>query len=336
MHARAQFPPEPRSASRARRWVREHLREIGRDDLIPAAEAGVSELVTNGILHAHTPIGLQVTHRRGHLVIEVFDGSPMDAQPTLDTATPTPLESTIGRGLRLVRANAREWGVATTPRGKVIWFQPLAPNGSGGHDEKQFSANGVHHASDDEPDFAADFEAVLGELASMFPDDIEHAEDVVQVRLVGVPLRLIRHYRKRWLELVREMNLVAAGEPSAEQEIAYRFCAAERALHNDLYVVERSAGGYAPAVDVESSTIDALFDVYRTTRQQFVDMRDMARELERSWAGNRLLLIHPGPQVAQLREWWLGEFIAQIDGAEPTAWHGEHEVHDRSFSGGEL
>ncbi|MGH3366368.1 MAG: ATP-binding protein [Nocardioidaceae bacterium] len=53
-----QLPPEPQSAPVARRWVRQRLTEIGRAELVAAAETGVSELVTNGILHARTTIGL--------------------------------------------------------------------------------------------------------------------------------------------------------------------------------------------------------------------------------------------------------------------------------------
>ena len=82
MQARAQFPPEPRSASQARHWVRDHLNRLGRTDLVPSAETGVSELVTNGILHAHTSIGLALSCHRDRVVIEVYDGSPMSQQPT--------------------------------------------------------------------------------------------------------------------------------------------------------------------------------------------------------------------------------------------------------------
>jgi hypothetical protein len=72
-----------------------------------------------------------------------------------------------------------------------------------------------------------------------------------------------------------------------------------------------------------------VIDVPPSLRQAFVDLRDLARELEAHWAGGRLLFVHPGPQAAQLREWWVGEFIDQIDGEEPTPWPGEMEVHDR-------
>ena len=46
---------DPQSAKAARVWVGDVLEELGRVDLIGAAELGVSELVTNAILHADPP-----------------------------------------------------------------------------------------------------------------------------------------------------------------------------------------------------------------------------------------------------------------------------------------
>jgi anti-sigma regulatory factor (Ser/Thr protein kinase) len=346
MHARAQFPPEPRSAAAARHWVRDHLSDMGRTDLIPCAEAGVSELVTNGILHAQTSIGLQLSHHRERVIIEVYDGSPMSHQPALDTATPNAVESTIGRGLKIVRANAREWGVSTSQHGKAIWFQPLPTAVGNGHDlsaertqpRDEVSFEGAVQLEDGEDDAAFDLDTALDALAEAFPDvaldsadgggPVDGGENV-QVMLLGVPPLVVQHYRKRWLELVREMHLVALAESSPQQRMAQRFCVAAQILHNDLYVIERSTIGYAPALSEEGAAVDAVIDVPRSLRQAFVDLRDLARELEAHWAGPRLLFVHPGPQAAQLREWWVGEFIGQIDGEEPNPWPGEMEVHDR-------
>jgi len=352
MHARAQFPPEPRSAAAARHWVRDHLNDMGRTDLIPCAEAGVSELVTNGILHAQTSIGLQLSHHRERVIIEVYDGSPMSQQPALDTATPNAVESTIGRGLKIVRANAREWGVSTSQHGKSIWFQPAPSTAGNGHDpaETAHTEDAVQLADavrfeegvqvEDGDDAAAfDLDTALDALAEAFPEmglDLAtdgggsvDGDETVQVMLLGVPPLVVQHYRKRWLELVREMHLVALAEPSPQQRMAQQFCTAAQTLHNDLYVIERSTSGYSPALSEDGAAVDAVFDVPRSLRQAFVDLRDLARELEAHWAGGRLLFVHPGPQAAQLREWWVGEFIGQIDGEEPNPWPGEVDVHDR-------
>lgn len=342
MQARAQFPPEPRSASAARHWVRDHLNQIGRTDLVPSAEAGVSELVTNGILHAQTSIGLALSRYRERVIIEVYDGSPMSQQPAVDTATPHPVESTIGRGLRIVRANAQEWGVSTTRNGKAIWFQPAASDEAR---DATLESSLAEMEDDLGTDLAFDLDTALDALAEAFPDDSlaaesppdEHvagADDLVRVRLLGVPPWLVHHYRKRWLELHREMQLVALAEPSAEQEMAQQFCDAAQAVQADMYVVEGSAVGQSRAVSDDGAAVDAVFDVPRSRRRAFVAIRDHARALERNWAGARLLFVHPGPQAAQLREWWLGQFIAQIDGEPPTPWPGQMRVCDEAIASG--
>ena len=56
MSTALELVPEPRSVRRARAWVVGELETIGRGDLADAAELGVSELVTNAILHANPPI----------------------------------------------------------------------------------------------------------------------------------------------------------------------------------------------------------------------------------------------------------------------------------------
>jgi anti-sigma regulatory factor (Ser/Thr protein kinase) len=340
MQARVQFPPEPRSAAEARHWVRDHLNRLGRDELVAAAEAGVSELVTNGILHAQTSIGLQLTRRQDRVVIEVYDGSPLVHHTAFDTGDVS--ESTIGRGLRIVRAYANEWGVSTNDHGKVIWFQPAA---SGEPGATTPAPGDVEELAESD----LDLDAALEALTEAFPDldaakpsaeasaEAQEHDVTVRVWLLGVPLRVVHHYRKRWLELVREMQLLALTSPSPQQEMAQRFCDAAKLVYSDLYVVERSAMGFTPISD-DGATVDAVFDVPRSRRQVFLDIRDMARELEQRWAGIELLFVHPGKQAVRLREWWLGEVIKQLDGADPTPWKGDLRVFDEAMpsGGGEL
>lgn len=338
MQARTHFAPEPRSAAEARHWVRGHLERIGRSDLVPAAEAGVSELITNGILHAQTPIGLHLTRSQRRVIIEVYDGSPMVQQPAVEAASQVSPESTIGRGLRIVRAHAREWGVATTPHGKAVWFQPAAS------DSPDMLLAGSEPATENGGDIhpGSGLDAALDALAQAFPESCPAGittgspmapaeKELVQVRLLGVPPFVVHHYRKRWLELVREMQLVALGERSPQQEMAQRLCAAAHAVHSGLYLIEQSQPGCTPAASDDGAVVDTVFEVPRSMREAFVEIRRLARELERHWAGTRLLFVHPGEQAVQLREWWLGELIAQIDGHEPTPWPGRKSVRDEAL-----
>jgi anti-sigma regulatory factor (Ser/Thr protein kinase) len=78
-------------------------------------ELVVSELATNAVRHARTPFRLSI-HTAPTLRVEVTDGS--SALPVGGTADP---RSESGRGLWLVAALTRSWGVEPRGAGKVVW-----------------------------------------------------------------------------------------------------------------------------------------------------------------------------------------------------------------------
>ncbi|WP_405576162.1 ATP-binding protein [Streptomyces sp. NBC_01092] len=83
----------------------------------------VSELVTNAIKHGKgRPVGLRVRRSACELRIEVTDGTPTPAQ--LRSAH---LADENGRGLLLVAAVAKEWGVS--PDGTMTWCSLAIPDG---------------------------------------------------------------------------------------------------------------------------------------------------------------------------------------------------------------
>jgi serine phosphatase RsbU (regulator of sigma subunit)/anti-sigma regulatory factor (Ser/Thr protein kinase) len=121
----AAYEPEPAAAAAARRFVRETLRawqvpdDSGR--VVDDAVLLTSELVTNAIVHAGTP--LEVTCRRHAGEIEV---AVRDLRPTR-TLSDSPLgadaDRTGGRGLLLPAALASSWGLSYARTSKTIWFR---------------------------------------------------------------------------------------------------------------------------------------------------------------------------------------------------------------------
>ena len=109
--------PHARSAADARRFVEHALRSWRCDDALDTAQLLVSELVSNAIRHAGTPVRLTLRREPGGLRVEVRDGAPGAPRPRL--ADP---DSEAGRGLFLVDHLAREWGVRPERRGKTVWF----------------------------------------------------------------------------------------------------------------------------------------------------------------------------------------------------------------------
>ncbi|NAZ88069.1 ATP-binding protein, partial [Kineococcus indalonis] len=114
--------PVADAVARARRHVRRALREADAAESSTSAELAVSELVTNAVLHARTPLTVAVRAApAGRVRVEVADASPVPLRVRRLGAA-----ATTGRGLRVVEALSSEWGVDPLPagRGKTVWFVP--------------------------------------------------------------------------------------------------------------------------------------------------------------------------------------------------------------------
>ena len=112
------------SVAVARRHVRQVLTRLGAQVLEESAELGVSELVTNAILHAQTPFTLTVRVLLGGRVrIDVTDSSPSPVQ-----LRHFGVAASTGRGLQLVASTSSAWGIEElAPQqgpGKTVWFEP--------------------------------------------------------------------------------------------------------------------------------------------------------------------------------------------------------------------
>lgn len=110
------------SVAQARRAIVDDLQERGvPDPVIDEAEIVVSELVSNAIRHAR-PLGdgtLRVhwKAKNGVVEVEVTDGGG----PTTPRPAPRAVWAASGRGLRIVRSLAHEWGVTEDRHGFTVW-----------------------------------------------------------------------------------------------------------------------------------------------------------------------------------------------------------------------
>ncbi len=114
----ATFPGDRTSASQARRFVDGALEAWKRSEFAERARLLVSELVTNAVLHAGTPLDVVVRLRTDRLRVEVRDGSSR-----LPERKHYAVSASTGRGLLLVEALATAWGTEEAGDGKVVWFE---------------------------------------------------------------------------------------------------------------------------------------------------------------------------------------------------------------------
>ncbi|MFI5570798.1 ATP-binding protein [Streptomyces sp. NPDC051740] len=107
----------PKAVPEVRRTVREHLGAS-----CPEVQLCVSELLTNVIDHVGegTPVTLRLIRTAdGRTRVELTDSDPhawiVARRPDEDDET--------GRGLMLLDALARRWGVWLTPADKTVWCE---------------------------------------------------------------------------------------------------------------------------------------------------------------------------------------------------------------------
>jgi PAS domain S-box-containing protein len=117
------LPADPAVVADTRNQVAVRLTGWGLDDAAFITGLIVSELVTNAIRHAESPIQLRLIRDRT-LICEVSDGS--STAPHLRRARAL---DEGGRGLLLVSQLTQRWGTRQTQHGKTIWAEQALPGG---------------------------------------------------------------------------------------------------------------------------------------------------------------------------------------------------------------
>lgn len=108
----------PEQVGLARAFTADQLAAWGLADLEPVAALVVSELVTNSLRHGGGTADLVVRRLPDAVRFEVTDGDPISPR-LVDPG----IEAEGQRGVLLVDATTRAWGVDSGPAGKTVWAE---------------------------------------------------------------------------------------------------------------------------------------------------------------------------------------------------------------------
>ena len=312
LDASLSLPGSPSSAGHARRFVRQLLDEAGRSDWVDGATLAASELVTNALLHAHSPIEFRVTVFGSHVRVEV-----RDFNPALPSARAYDEHATTGRGLELVAAVAIAHGVESLgEKGKVVWF-----------------CVGGDAANRTAPEELTAECSDLGE----FTGTRMPVPDAVTVVLREMPATLWLAAREHHDALLRELALLqAAHRATATDGSAPDLAAADAArftigaaLDEEIRRARESGAAAVPlpqyhpgALPSVPPTMDLKVHVRRGQAGSFAQLQDALDAGERLANADRLL-VRPGlPEIIAVRDWACEQVIAQVGGSPASPWMG--------------
>ena len=287
----------PSSVAAARRLVLDALTAAQRDDLDEIAQLLVSEVVTNALVHAGTPIGISAFVGDDGLRVEVTDGSTQAPAPRTYGAM-----AGTGRGLRLLQQLVDQWGTLAHPDGKTVWFELN-------------SGNRLDEIASSPMPSTRDGGATPGATG----------EDRIDVVLLDFPLLLHSAWHEHAEGLLREYLLVSldTDDPTEALEAHARASDAISLLHEHIsapHLGDDPEELMAHAVEPGVSSKRKVLPVPRPAVGHFLVL-DRAMDSALALADSGALLTPPiQPELRDLRRWLCGEVSRQANGQRPTAW----------------
>jgi len=285
--------PHPASAAAARRWISEQLRLLGHAELVDCAELATSELVTNAVLHARTPVTVILEPSEDRWRVAIADLSPAMATPVRQA---TGQVRSSGRGLHILSSISHRWGIEDEPPGKRIWFEPVA-------DDARSSAPAA---------------------TAPAPRDPRSRPDRRRVELRQAPVSLLRQARQRIADLHREMLLVSFAmledPPSGSHaDVATRLVELAQAV--EPIITELLRDQILPArlvaTGADLAHLTCPFPPAGVDVSSWPDLLDEADDYCRS---ERLLTLAASRREAMARRWLLTEVARQSSGQPPVTW----------------
>ncbi|HEY1828710.1 MAG TPA: SpoIIE family protein phosphatase [Acidimicrobiales bacterium] len=289
--------PVVQSTPMARHWINAHLGDIPTE----AAECAAlltSELVTNAVLHAGTPLSVTLHVMADRIRVDVADGNPV-----LPSVKDYGAEAATGRGLTLFNTLASDWGIQPVDGGKIVWFElpvdyPVMPAGV---------SDGT---------FRFDLVGIAQTDRHLQLDE----DPVVTIRLIDIPVSLLQKASEEYEGLFRELRLMKEESDGSSalperlsvllSEIGTRFHGLGPGMDEvwqDL--VDHQVTSYDWQLELPQSALPAC---------EFYDA--MLDEADEFGLSARLLSLPASSASVAVRHWFLSELIGQLRGLAPVPW----------------
>jgi len=152
--------------------------------------------------------------------------------------------------------------------------------------------------------------------------------DVATVQLRGAPVRVWAKADERFQDLLREFALMQFGH-DAGQAVPARLLALAKQLTGQYsgLTADNTARRQAALHDGRDR-IDLTYEVPVQVRGAVLALQQLLEETDEFCRNDQLLTLATPPVQRDFRNWFLGQFMTQIDGAPPQPWAGPLDSAD--------
>jgi anti-sigma regulatory factor (Ser/Thr protein kinase) len=284
------LPAVPSSAGRARRLLRDALPGEASEEAVDAAALALSEIVTNALVHAGTPMRLRVILAPSAVRVELADGSvhlplPRDYSRAAGT----------GRGLHMVTEVVDQWGAHHDEDGKVVWFEitdppPAEPSNAPGHVSSALRPT---------------------------------RRSSLRVELTNVPLLMHAAWQEHAAGLLRELLLTRLDEDASAIDDHAAASAAMSVLFEQIpepELGEHPEAIMATALEPHVSAEQVFLDLPQEAAADFDVLDEMLQIAVRQAELGNLLSPPTQPEIGELRRWLCAQVREQAAGGTPAPW----------------
>lgn len=310
---RVRLAADTPSVPGARRFVADGLRQWHWASLLDDASLVVTEMAANAALHSGSPyMHVSIEQRRDGVRIAVEDDGarvPLAAVVPPPRTTDDELDeieamAATGRGLAIVSMLSRRWGIDEDEGRRRIWAD--------------LTGDGAEHGV--RPPELGRLPGASGAPAA--PDtpaaDPRVPEGWKTVRLLRSPVLLSMRIDQHLDDLVRELQLIDAGDDAPSREIAQLIdsLVSPRAFARHM---GRRAGQDAVAAGLE--LVDIEMTMPRAAAPDMVTLLELVEEADVLCREQRLLTLASTPEMTALRRWFTESMVGQLEhDAEPVSY----------------
>jgi hypothetical protein len=147
------------------------------------------------------------------------------------------------------------------------------------------------------------------------------ATEMRSVTLLDFPIELVQRAREHGEALLREFAMIVHGAVDRDTNVPNRLL--ELAAESD----KRYSGLNPHAEDALDAArergdecVDLQLEVPATFRDETLDAVPVLLEVEQYCRNGDLLTLVPADDLRLFWQWYLGEFVRQIDGEAPISW----------------